>query len=139
MTTAYALVGIDGEVHAVVTERQQLEDHLANQEFDFGGVIQEFEYNDEPITERGQELAAKIQVLMQDVRKIHMNKQIGFYQIHVDDRLQMIYDMLMEAETAPTFRFNDSNRPADISKVEHYEPSLDAELETHGIRSSLQE
>jgi hypothetical protein len=123
MITAYALVGIDGEVHAVVTERQQLENHLANQEFDMGETIQEFEYNDEPMTERGKELAAKIQALMQNVRKFHMNKQIGFYQVSVDDRLQIVYDALTRLD-------------ADI---EHYPPSLDAELETHGIRSSIQE
>ncbi len=143
---AFALVGIDGEVHSVVTDRQQLVDFLANQEFSLGEEIVEFEYNDEPMTERGKELAEKIQGLIKDVRKIHMNKQIGFYEIHVDERLQMIYDMLTQtgsyAEAEP-FSFNDrryaprSKQPktdvAEISKVERYAPTLDSELEAHGI------
>jgi len=135
MTTAFALVGIDGEVHAVVLDRQQLETHLANAEFDLGETIVEFDYNDAPMTERGKELAIKIQDLMKDVRKIHMNKQIGFYKIHIDDRLQAIYNLLTESREELDFEdFHWTN--IDSFKVEHYQPSIEAELETIGICST---
>jgi hypothetical protein len=141
---AFALVGIDGEVHAVMEDRQKIVDYLATDSlgalYNEDDNIVEFEYNDEPMTARGQELVVKIQELMQDVRKIHMNRQVGFYEMHVDDRLQLIYDMLTKTGNfaqAEPFSFNDSHK-APRSKqpsmdVERWEPTLDAQLETEGL------
>lgn len=132
---AFALVGIDGEVFLVDESREKLEEYQANSVFpSFAESIVEFEYNDEPITERGLELQEKLKVLLKDVRKIHMNRQVGYYELHVDDRLQLVYDLL----TTPRepFSFNDSHAPKSKQPkldVERYAKSLDKELETYGI------
>lgn len=126
---AFALVGIDGEVHAVATDREDIEKLLENNPFSSLENIKEFEYNDEPMTERGVELTKKIQEHMKDVKHIHLNKQLGFYEMHVDDRLQMMYDLFEDLKTAKPFEVNDS--PLE---VERYAETLEEQLKAEGIQ-----
>ena len=120
MIKVFALVGIDGEVHVVHQNREELEARLEKEPM-VAEEIAEIDYNDDPVTERGEELREKIMPLLKNVRKLHINKQIGFYGMHIDDRYQLIYDILTR-EGEP-FEVGDSHKKAPESK----QPQVDLE------------
>ena len=120
MIKVFALVGIDGEVHVVHQNREELEAYLEKEPM-VAEEIAEIDYNDDPVTERGEELREKIMPLLKNVRELHINKQVGFYGMHIDDRYQLIYDIL--TREGELFEFGDSHRKAPESK----QPQVDLE------------
>ena len=120
MIKVFALVGIDGEVHVVHQNREELEAYLEKEPM-VAEEIAEIDYNDDPVTERGEELREKIMPLLKNVRELHINKQVGFYGMHIDDRYQLIYDILTR-EGEP-FEFGDSHKKAPESE----QPQVDLE------------
>lgn len=122
MIDTFAMVGMDGEVYAIHEDRAQIEQYMAAEPLSAAMCsIVEVKYNDDPVTERGLELEKKIKERLKDVRKFHINKQVGFYEMHIDDRYQLIYDILTREGTP--FEFGDSNREAPESK----QPEVDLE------------
>ena len=119
MIKVFALVGIDGEVHVVHQNREELEAYLEKEPMVAimcAEEIVEMDYNDDPVTERGLELEEKIKAALVDVKKIHINKQVGFYAMHIDDRYQLIYDVLTR-----------------VDSIDEHPEILDADIEQHPI------
>lgn len=130
----FALVGIDGEVYGIADTRQEVLDHIAEHPlrafFDPETSVVEFDMNDSPITEVGISYRSKVEELFiqQGVKKFRMNKQVGFYQLSMDDRWKMIYEVL--TEPLEPFSFNDSRWKENATKVDNIDEwGLDNTLE----------
>jgi hypothetical protein len=123
MTKLWALIGIDGEVFVTSPEKERLVKLVLNDPLYSYTTLTEMEYNDAPITERGEKLIEQLRDLLKDCRGFHMNKQVGFYAMHIDDRYQLIYDVL----TGPMEPFEFGDR--------HFDESL----ETKEVSDFLQE
>ena len=122
MIKTFAMVGLDGEVFAVHEDRAQIEQYMASDPLSAVSCsIVEMDYNDDPVTERGEELREMIMPLLKNVRKLHINKQVGFYGMHIDDRYQLIYDIL--TREGELFEFDDSHKKAPESE----QPQVDLE------------
>lgn len=99
----FALCGADGEVIGMANTREEIEaainDDPLFSPFSSMTDIVEFEYNDAPITSLGEEYKEKIRLLFEErnVSYFRFSKQIGFYEMHIDDRFKYIYDILTEA------------------------------------------
>jgi hypothetical protein len=88
MIKIWAVIGFDGEVHARGESKEQLEKAMGD--FLPFANIEQIDYNDAPITERGEKAQAKIRELMKDVRKVHFNLQKGFYALSIDERFENV-------------------------------------------------
>ena len=99
----FALCGVGGEVIGMANTREELEAAISDDPlfspFNSMTDIVEFEYNDAPITSRGEEYREKIRVIFEErnVNYFRLNKRIGFYEMHIDDRFEYIYNILTEA------------------------------------------
>lgn len=56
----------------------------------------EFEYNDAPMTAEGAETQEKIHKLLENTRGFKVDPSPEFYEMHIDQRLQLVYDTLIE-------------------------------------------
>jgi len=122
MIKVWALESLDGEIVAVSKEHQPLFDHVTNDPLAAFLKIREMDYNDDPETEEGIKLKEEVLELLQGVKNFHMNKQAGFYAMHVDDRYRLIKRLLTE-EGEP-LEFGDS-RWSDAPRSK--QPSTDLE------------
>lgn len=113
MAKMFALLSGMGEVYATDPSREALETFITEElEFPLFGMekIVEFDYNDAPITSRGEEYKEKIRKIFEESKtiKFRMSKTIGFYELSIDDRFEFIHKLLTEVREAPSHRFNDS-------------------------------
>lgn len=113
MAKMFALVSGMGEVYTVDPSREALETFVAEElEFPLFGMekIVEFDYNDAPITSRGEEYKEKIRKIFEDsnTTQFRLSKTIGFYELSIDDRFEFIHKLLTEVREAPQYKFNDS-------------------------------
>lgn len=105
MIKVWALQGIDGEIHAVSVDREPLDKYVAQDPLGGLSSVVEIDYNDDPITERGEAIQEELKVILKDVRKLHINKQAGFYAMSIDDRLE--YLKMVFTTPGESFSFND--------------------------------
>lgn len=98
MIKIWALESLDGSVTLTSDSKEQLEAYVANTPLASMCTIVEMDYNDDPITERGERIQEELRELMKDVVNFRMDKQRGFYEMHIDDRLQLIYDILTDTK-----------------------------------------
>lgn len=124
MKKVWALIGIDGEVYGTADTKEILESYMENDFLSLGETIEEIDYNDDPITERGLALQEQLRTLLVDVRKIHVNRQKGFFAMHIDDRLQLLVDFIEEGRNSKPHSFNDSNRAPESKQ-----PQIDLDKE----------
>ena len=113
MAKMFALVSGMGEVYATDPSREALETFITEKlEFPLFGMtkIVEFDYNDAPITPRGEEYKEKIRKIFENTKttKFRMSKTVGFYKLSIDDRFEYIYKLLTEAREAPPCKVSDN-------------------------------
>ncbi len=108
----FALVSGMGEVYVTDPSREAIETFIAEKlEFPLFGMekIVEFDYNDAPITSRGEEYKEKIRKIFEDsnTTQFRLSKTIGFYELSIDDRFEYLHNLLTEVREAPSYKFND--------------------------------
>lgn len=116
MIKMFALVGLDGEVFLTHEDRAQLQEYNDRNGFGMYNIV-EMNYNDDPMTERGEKLSARIEETFGKdlIKNLHLNKGVKFYEMHIDDRLQMISVIIHQEgafslENTEPFKFNDSHK-----------------------------
>lgn len=75
----------------------QNEADVAVKELGLEGISEfvEFEYNDAPMTAKGAETQEKILKLL-NIRGFKMDPSPEFFEMHIDQRLQLVYDTLVK-------------------------------------------
>ena len=116
MKKMFAFKSLMGSISTLSETREQLEGIMqANPMFVGMTEIVEIDYNDAPLTEVGETTKAKLTALFnQDGKKVknfHAGWGPGFYALSADERMQLLYDILTQVDTAPSNRFPESKQP----------------------------